>query len=129
MVFPQEFGAVCRYVMRDGQAQELTILDPELWRQSGVVYARLYADRIVYIGSTDRSVCQRIREHVRLVSSSPRNARYREWAEGKPIEILAYKPPPVLLLGREVNVHRAIEADLIASFGRPGEPDWFVSRG
>ena len=126
MVFPQEFRPVYRYVVTDGQAQELTILDPELWRQSGVVYARRYAGKIVHIGSTDRSLCRRISEHVHLVRSSPRNACYRAWAEGKQIETLAYHPPPVLLLGREVKVHRSIEAALIAEFDRRGDPDWFV---
>jgi hypothetical protein len=54
--------------------------------------------------------------------------RYRAWAEGKQITIVAYSPPPVEILGRKIPVHRAIEAALIAEFRRPEDPDWFVER-
>jgi hypothetical protein len=129
MVFPEEFRPVCRYVVTEGQPL-LEILDDELWRASGVVYARKYGDKILYIGSTDGPLGKRIRSHLGAIRN-PRHglaAPYREWAEGKQITILAYCPEPVFLLGHEIKVHRAIEAHLIGIFGRPKEPDWFVTR-
>ena len=76
--------------------------------------ARTYRNKVVYIGSTDRALSERIRQHLRLASHSRLVARYRKWAEGKKIIILAYKPTPVKLLGLETSVRRGIETALIA---------------
>ena len=130
MLFPQEFRPVCQYVMRDHKPQDIKILDEQLWRQLGVVYARVYHDKVVYIGVTDGRLSRRIGAHLRGISSSLHGTapRYRKWAEGKQITIVAYKPAPVDILGRKIQVHRAIEAALIGEFQRPGEADWFVAR-
>lgn len=129
-MFPQEFRPVYAYVMKDRVPQHGKILDAELWKSRGVVYARQYRDKIVYIGCTDDLLSTRTSAHLRLIPTSMRATapRYREWAEGKHIVIVAYQPPPVKLLGRQVRVHRAIEAALIEEFGRPGAIDWFVDR-
>jgi hypothetical protein len=124
--FLEKFRPVCRYVMRDKKPQNIKTpenndrLDDELWRQSGVVYARVCRGRACYIGSTDRMLCKRIREHLTLIGTSKRGraAQYRKWAEGKRITIVAYKPNPVKLLGRTIAVHRALEAALIVEFRR-----------
>ena len=130
MPFPAEFRPVYRYLMRQFKRQDCEILDEELWRQSGVVYARVHQRKVVYIGSTDGSLSNRIARHIRGIATSMHGTapRYRKWAEGKQITIAAYKPPPVKLLNRQMEVHRAIEAALIEEFQRVGEPDWFVAR-
>jgi hypothetical protein len=125
MMFPRKFRPVCQYVMRDKKLQDFKVLDEKLWQQSGVVYARTYRNKVVYIGSTNRTLSKRIDQHRRLASHSRLVERYRKWAEGKKIIILAYKPAPIKLLGLETSVHRGIETALISKFGRPGEPDWF----
>ena len=80
--------------MRNKKPQHVKILDQKLWQQSGVVYARKYRNKIVYIGSTDRRLSLRIGAHLSLISTSMHATapRYRKWAEGKRITILAYKP-------------------------------------
>jgi len=130
MAFPEEFRPVCQYVVVEGQPQDLEILDHELWRASGIVYARKCGETIAYIGSTDGRLSKRINAHLRAIRNPKEGLAglYRKWAEGKQITILAYQPPPVFLLGHDIEVHRAIEAHLIKAFGRPKERDWFVSR-
>ena len=130
MIFPRSFRPVCQYVMRNKKPQHIKILNQKLWQQSGVVYARTYRKKVVYIGVTDGRLSRRLGAHLNGISTSMRATapRYRKWAEGKRITILAYKPPPVKLLGQKMDMHRAIEAALIAKFERPGEPDWFVDR-
>jgi hypothetical protein len=55
---------------------------------------------------------------------------YRDWAEGKQMTTVAYKPSEVELLGRMIPVHRAIEAALITEFHPRLDPSsgraWFV---
>lgn len=129
---PEHFRPVCRYTMRDGRPQDEEHIDSELWNERGVVYARIFEEEPVYIGSTDRLLSRRIRAHLRGIATStqPTSMKYRKWAEGKRITIVAYKPPPVELLGRVVPVHRALEAALIAEFRpKPGSSrPWFVAR-
>jgi hypothetical protein len=127
---PEEFRPVYQYVMRQGKPQDMKILDELLWQSSGVVYARIYEGKVVYIGSTDGRLSSRIGRHVRDISTSMNGTapRFREWAEGKQITIVAYQPPAVKLLGRSMLVHRAVEVALIAEFARPEEADWFVAR-
>jgi hypothetical protein len=56
------------------------VLDERLWKQSGVVYARTYKKRIVYVGCTDGVLSKRIRRHVRLIATTKTGTapRYRE---------------------------------------------------
>jgi hypothetical protein len=129
---PKDFRAVYRYRMQHGKPRDMKVLDNELWQQSSVVYVRVTRRYIVYIGSTDGVLRRRIEAHIRGISKSSagKAKEFRSWAEGKVITILAYKPPPVKLLGLEVNVHRAVEAALIREFrsrGRSKKP-WFVAR-
>ena len=127
--FPHKFRPVLRYRVRDKKVAR-KVLDQKLWHQSGVVYARVYRNKVVYIGSTDRRLSRRIGAHLNYLAGSKRKdvARYRNWAEGKRITLLAFKPAPVKLFGVELYMHRAIEAALIKKFARPGEPDWFGAR-
>jgi len=129
---PEPFRPVYRYTMRDGSPQEEEALGSDLWNEHGVVYARVYQDEPVYIGSTDRRLSRRIQAHLRGISKSEQSTpvKYRQWAEGKRITIVAYKPPPVELLGRVIPIHRAVEAALIDEI-RPKPIDsrpWFVAR-
>ena len=126
MIFPRKFRPVCQYVIRNKKPQGIKIFDRKLWQQSGVVYARKYKKKVVYIGVTDGRLSRRIGRHLRLISTSMHATapRYRKWAEGKRITILAYKIRPVKLLRRQVDVHRAIEAALIKEFKRPKAKDW-----
>jgi hypothetical protein len=130
MLFPEEFRPVCRYVMKNGKPSDIQILDQELWQQSGVVYARTCEGKVVYIGTADGRLSRRIGAHLNIIANSARDsaARYRKWAEGKQITIVAYRPTPVMVLGREVKIHRALEAALIVEFRRRNEEDWFVRR-
>ena len=116
--------------MKERKPEQTTVLDEEIWNCSGVVYARTHEAKIVYIGSTDGPLCERLRSHLRLIHEYDRGkaAQYREWAEGKHITIFAHHPCTVKLLGRQIPVHRAIEAALIKEFRRPRESDWFVAR-
>lgn len=116
--------------MRDKKPQRVKVLYRKLWQQSGVVYARTYQNKVVYIGVTDGVLSKRINRHLRGIPRSMAGTapRYRKRAEGKQITILSYKPPPVKLLGLKMQMHRAIEAALIKKFGRPGKEDWFVAR-
>ena len=56
--------------------------------------ARTHEAKIVYIGSTDGPLCERLRSHLRLIHEYDRGkaAQYREWAEGKHITIFAHHP-------------------------------------
>jgi hypothetical protein len=125
---PEHFSPVCRYLVHEGTKQ-VEHFDNDLWEKTHVIYARVFEERPVYIGSTDRSLRKRINEHLTL-NLMARNRHYWDWAEGKRITIFAYKPEPVELLGRRVEVHRALEAALIAEF-RPNPISswpWFVRR-
>lgn len=46
------------------------VLDCELWNQFGLDYARVYKGRVVYVGSTDRSLRKRIRRHLMGISTA-----------------------------------------------------------
>jgi hypothetical protein len=130
MLFPEAFRPVCRYVMKNGKPSDIQISDQELWQQSGVVYARTCEEKVVYIGTADDRLCKRIGAHLKGIAKSARGTapQYRKWAEGKQITIVAYRPAPVMVLGREVKIHRALEAALIVEFRRRNEADWFVRR-
>lgn len=130
MQLPEQFRPAYQYDFLGGRPQNGNVLNRELWLSRGVVYARTDGEKVVYIGVTDHTLRRRITAHVNGIptSSSGKAAQYRQWAEGRRITIVAFCPPPVALLGYEIKVHRAIEAHLIAALGRPGEPDWFVSK-
>jgi len=128
-MFPQEFRPVCRYVVKDGEPIEVEILDQELWRQPGAVYARIVDEVIVYIEATDGCLSRRLEAHLRNLPTSMigRAPQFRRWAEGKTITVVAYCPAPVQVLGREIKIHHAVKAALIAEFQRRGAKDWFVT--
>jgi hypothetical protein len=128
MLFPEEFRPVCRYVMKNGKASDIQILDQELWQQSGVVCT--CDGKVVYIGTADGRLSRRIGAHLKGIVESARGTapQYRKWAEGKQITIVAYRPTPVMVLGREVKIHRALEAALIVEFRCRNAEDWFVRR-
>ena len=117
MWYAEHFRAACRYSIHDGMPVKFETLDPKLWNERGTVYARIAegTSEPVYIGSTDKALRVRIKEHLALISK-PRNQRYREWAEGRQITIIAYKPPTIELIGHVIPIHRAVEATLIAAF-------------
>ncbi len=93
-------------------------MDEELWHATGVVYARMYRGNPVYIGSTDGVLGNRILRHIKHLHeySGGKAAEYRRWAKGRRITIVAYHPPLVNLLGRQIAVHRALEVALIREF-------------
>jgi hypothetical protein len=129
----KEFRPACRYIVTRGKVEGFKTLDRELWRETGVVYARMWQGKMVYIGCTDGRLSARINDHLRRIQSKSTRGRtrtnhYRAWVEGKEITIFAYKPEPVHLFGYEIPIHRSLEAKLISEFGRKGEADWFVRR-
>src|SRR5258708_2843992 len=79
---PEHFCPVYRYTMRDGRPQEEELISSELWNERGVVYARVFEDEPVYIGSTDRLLPRRIQAHLRGIATTtqPTPMKYREWA-------------------------------------------------
>jgi hypothetical protein len=104
----------------------------EVWAERGVVYARVFEEEPVYIGSTDKRCARRILSHVAGIGKSikPIAVAYRDWAEGKQITIVAHKPPDMKFLRCMIPTHRAVEAALIEMF-RPQSPDsgpWFVGK-
>jgi len=127
-MFPQEFCPVCHYVVKDGKPSQIEILDQTLWQQPGAVYARIVDGVVVYISATDGRLSRRLEAHLRNLPTSMigRAEQFRRWAEGKTITVVAFCPAPVRLLGREIKIHRAVEAALIAEFQRRDADDWFV---
>jgi len=130
---PANFKPVYRYKMENGNPVNCEEIQNALWHEKGVVYARVYQDHVVYVGSTDGTLRARVLRHIKGISKArPGKAgEYRGWANGKTITILAYKPEPVEWSGMKVDLHRGLEAALIREF-RPSSKDcnqpWFVSR-
>jgi len=116
--FPEQFLPVCRYTVRNGKPEDVEWCEQALLAREGVVYARLCEATVLYIGSTDRILQSRIREHLRLVPK-PLNQAYAQAVECKRVTIVAYWPEPIELFGRPIRVHRALEAALIAEFKPP----------
>jgi hypothetical protein len=56
--------------MKNKKPQDIKILDQTLWQKSGVVYARTYRNKVVYIGSTDGRLSRRIGAHLNGISTS-----------------------------------------------------------
>ena len=90
---PAEFRPVCRYTVRNGEAVDLEVVNHALWNARDVVFAHVCGDsrEPVYISKTDRTLCQRVKEHFDLIATA-KNARFRSWAEGKQMTILAHQP-------------------------------------
>ena len=133
MILPAGFKPVYRYKMKHGEPTDRKEFKSALWRERGVVYARVYRKQVVYVGKTDGTLRGRILRHVNGISNSTAgNAKeYRIWAEGKTITILAYKPKHVRLSGIEIDCHRGLEAALIRRCkptSEDGGQPWFVSR-
>lgn len=127
-LLPKEFRPVYRYKFINGNVVAGEVLDDELWKQRGVVYARHCDGDIVYVGKADGTLRRRITRHLNGFPSDPKTKPYREYAEGKTVTIYAYKPDPIRLFdeGLEIPVHAAVEAALIKKFKRPER--WFVRR-
>ena len=130
---PTCFEPVYRYQMKDGEPIKRKELKSALWREKGVVYARVYRNQVVYVGKTDGTLGGRILRHVNGISKATagKAKEYREWAEGKTITILAHKPKPVRRSGLEIHTHRDLEAELIRRLKPPSEDckqPWFVDR-
>jgi len=133
MKLPASFKPVYRYKMEDGKPRKRKLLDEALWGQKGVVYARVYRDRIVYIGKADGRLCTRILRHLNRISKETAGmaSQYRKWAKGKTITILAHRPEPVRRFGLQIELHSGIEAALIRKFkprSMPCKQPWFVKR-
>ena len=79
--------------MRNGEAVDLEVVDHALWNARDVVFAHVCGDsrQPVYIGKTNRTLCQRIEEHFDLIRRS-KNDPFQVWAEGKQMTILAHQP-------------------------------------
>ena len=125
---PKEFRPVYRYKFIDGKVCSEKLLDEELWKQSGIVYARMCGGKIVYVGKSDGTLSARIKRHLRIFPTRVDSIPYRNYVEGKTVTIFAYKPDPIWLFDEhlEIPVHVAVEAALIRKFKRPH--DWFVKR-
>ena len=127
--FPDEFIPVCRYWARDGKAELIEWLNHDLLKKRGTVYARVVEGSLVYVGSAQGTLWNRLRVH----SRGTRNELGRDYwkhVDGKQVTIIAYKPDPIEILGRSVEVYRGLEATLINEFKPkpPGPKPWFVAR-
>jgi hypothetical protein len=124
MALPEEFRPACRYTVSGGQPSVFETLDPALMAARGVVYARVVDGEILYIGKSDGKLASRMGEHRRLMIARKNQRGYLECVEGRQVTILAYHPPLVRMLDRDIAVHRSIESALITEF-KPR----FVKRG
>ncbi|MSP03278.1 MAG: hypothetical protein EXR07_19875 [Acetobacteraceae bacterium] len=113
--FPDQFVPVCRYLVRDGEPTRVKWLNDNLLAERGAVYARIYRGIPVCIGSAQGKLLGRLKTHLRGTRSKL-GRRYWEWAEGKQVSIVAYKPVPIEILGCKVEVYRGSEATLINEF-------------
>jgi hypothetical protein len=104
-------------------------LNDALLRERGAVYARAFDGLPAYIGSAQGTLRGRLKVHLRGTRTEL-GRRYWQWAEGKEIAILAYKPNPIEIPGRTIQVYRGLEATLINEFKPTGGESrpWFVGR-
>jgi hypothetical protein len=126
---PAEFKEVFQYRFANARVTAEKVLNEELWKQRGVVYARVCDGQVVYVGSCNGTLGARIRAHLRLFPLLPgaKEFAYRNRVEGKTVTIYAYKPTPIRLFNMEIPVHGSVEAALIKRFKRAD--GWFVKRG
>jgi hypothetical protein len=61
---PEQFSPVLCYTVRDSQPEDIEWLASDLLDENDVVYARVYKDRVVYVGSCDRTLRKRMKEHL-----------------------------------------------------------------
>jgi hypothetical protein len=113
------FRPVYRYKFSNGSFHSQKLLDVKLWKQQGVVYARVCDGKVVYIGKCESTLGHRIMAHLRIFPILPRAQKYREFVKGKTVTIFAYKPKPIRLLGLDIPVHVSVEAALIKKFKPP----------
>jgi hypothetical protein len=118
---PRAFRPVYRYKFKNGQVHSEKPLDDKLWKQRGVVYARVCNDQVVYVGKTDGTLRGRILQHIRMFPTAPKGMPYRKHVEGKIVTIFAYKPKPIRLFGLEIPVHGSVETALIKKY-KSGHP-------
>ncbi len=113
------FSPTYRYRIENGKPVHREVLNEELWKSSGVVYARVneMEREAVYIGKTDNRLSVRIADHLRRIPqySRKKDIDFREWAEGKTVTIYAYKPKKVRRLGISISTHAGLESALIDS--------------
>jgi hypothetical protein len=115
--------------VRDGKPHGIEWQDDDLLGQRGVVYARMWEGFPVYVGSTQGTLRGRLKTHLRGTRAEL-GLCYWAWAEGKQMTIVAHKPDPISILGRDILVYRGLEAALIVEFRpipRKSRP-WFVGR-
>jgi hypothetical protein len=108
---PRGFQPVFRYKFVNGSVRSEKILNEKLWKQRGVVYARVCKGRVVYVGKADSTLRARIMWHIRFFPKSRKALPYRKYAEGKTITIFAYRPKPIQLFGMRVgdsSVYRTV---------------------
>ena len=110
---PREFRPVFRYRLVDGKVADTKILDGALWKERGVVYARVCNKVILYIGKTDGRISTRIGSHLRRYLHQPQNALYRDHIKQNLVTIYAYKPKTTRLFDLDIDLHSGVEAALI----------------
>ena len=117
----EEFTPAFQYTVCNGQPTDEKILDEELWRGSGVVYARTWEREVAYIGKSDHPLINRIGKHLNLISnpSTEGQKEYREWAENKTVTIYAHQPDNVEYLGLNIPIHVGLEHALISEINPP----------
>ena len=122
---PKRFRLVCQYRVKNRKACDRIVFNESLWQSSGVVYARTWRKKVLYIGKADGKLSRRIAEHFRRIPKyvKSKDVNYRKWANGKTITIWAFKPKSVKLFGLRIPIHAGVEAALIKKFKPP-----YVSR-
>jgi hypothetical protein len=131
MSLPRGFRPVYRYTFANGVVLSEKILDHKLWKQRGIVYARVCDGVVVYVGKADGTLGGRIRRHIRLFpkAAEAKAKAYRKHIAGKVVTTYAYRPRPIRLFGLDVPVHGSLECALIKKYKRPLAEGWFVERG
>mgnify|MGYP001593455712 CR=1 FL=1 len=122
---PKRFRLVCQYRVKNGKACDRIVFNENLWQSSGVVYARTWRKKVLYIGKADGKLSRRIAEHFGRIPKyvKSKDVNYRKWANGKTTTIWAFKPKSVKLFGLRIPIHAGAEAALIKKFKPP-----YVSR-
>lgn len=133
---PDEFRLAYSFCVRFGDDKQPyrhneTIWDPVLWGTANVVYALTYYEthrnyrggycdeKPVYIGQTGTPLRERISKLLSATLRGSNSKGFREWIVGRCINVRAYQPGTVLLLGREVEVRFSLEAHLIDEYEPP----------
>ena len=109
------FTPTCSYRVINGNPCDEEILDEELWNSSEVVFLRTWDGEIVYVGKSDRPLRYRMREHFGYIRKpkNPREAAYRDWAEGKTVIVYTHQPERTEYMGPSIPPHLGLKAALI----------------